>query len=79
MSMDNAYDKFQDPSVTDKQQQGWRQKLVSCFGCMKQTSEAKFKPQTGGTDTPHGHATGLISPCTDLLNRLVHLPADNNL
>ena len=79
VSMDNAYDKFQDPSVTEEQLQGWRQKLFSCFGCMKQASEAKFKPQTCGTDTPHGHAAGLIRPCMDLLKRLVCLPADHNL
>lgn len=64
VNMDNAYDTFQDPSATQEQQQGWRQKLFGCFGCMKQDSGANFKPQT---DTPHGHVTGLIRPCMDLL------------
>lgn len=72
--MDKAYDNFQDPSVTEELQHGWWQKLFSCFGCMKQESEAKFKPHTYGTDTPHGHATGLI--VYGLAQRLVCLPAD---
>lgn len=62
VSMDNAYDRFQDPTAPEVQQQGWWQTLVSKFAHNKQDERTGSRPQTPGTVTPRGHSAGVDLP-----------------
>ena len=58
VSMDNAYDQFQDPEAAEAQHVGWLHQFRGWLHALqwrKHTEETRSALQTPGTVTPHSH------------------------